>query len=372
MDRILPQQCTESKFIGYRKKSETEIKELWKNAYFTFDTNSLLNLYRYSQSTRTDLIDLISKLDRRVFLTNQVAFEFSKNRLETINAIITYNREFLKEIEKIKDNVISFNASPFLSHNLTEKLAEIIAEINKEVNENIKLYDKYFSSDILYELLNLVFKDKVLNGFEKDELNRIEKEGETRYSKKIPPGYSDSKKESNKFGDLIIWKEMIEFSKSKNAPIIFVTEDNKEDWIWKLKDGKTIGARPELIQEFLKETNNNFHIYKSHRFIEIGSKFFNEQVNNETLEEITKVNSELCLSGYFEYLKTLENNDLEEKLKILTPREADLLRLNLGSNNRNPLNLKEISETFDISLERAITIRSQAVRKLRNSHTHTI
>ncbi|AZB20764.1 hypothetical protein EG338_00600 [Kaistella haifensis] len=358
----------EKKFIGYRKKNKEEIKELWKKAYFTFDTNTLLSLYRYSQNTRTSLIDLITKLEQRVFLTNHVAYEFSKNRLENINDIIRNNKDFLKELDKIKNNIISSNSSPYLSNNLTTKFTGIIDEINSEVNEKISLYEKYFNSDILYELLNIVFKDKILEGFGSTKISEIAKEGDIRYSKKIPPGFADAKKEDNKYGDLIIWKEIIEFSKKHNVPVIFITDDNKEDWIWKLKDGKIIGARPELIQEFLTETNNNFHIYNSNRFIEIGSEYFDKEVTKETIEEILKVNNETRLSEYFEYLKALQIEELENRLKILSPKEADFLRLNLGSNGKIPLSTKEISEVFDIELQEAIRLRSQAIRKLRDSH----
>src|SRR5205814_1021232 len=63
-----------------------------------------------------------------------------------------------------------------------------------------------------------------------ERLNAIRKEGEERYAKKIPPGFEDAKKgndSSDKFGDLIIWKELIDKSKTDKRPIIFVTDDGK-------------------------------------------------------------------------------------------------------------------------------------------------
>ena len=49
-----------------------------------------------------------------------------------------------------------------------------------------------------------------------ERLIAICKEGEERYAK-IPPGFEDAKKATeggDKFGDLIIWKEMIEKAKA--------------------------------------------------------------------------------------------------------------------------------------------------------------
>ena len=76
------------------------------------------------------------------------------------------------------------------------------------------------------------------------------------------------------------------------------------------------------------------------------------------------------LSEYYEYLQSLDLDIIEEKLKILSPREADLLRLNLGLNGKHKMPLKEIAETFDLDLSRVIQIRSNAVRKLINLKNH--
>ena len=50
----------------------------------------------------------------------------------------------------------------------------------------------------------------------------IHKEGEERYAKKIPPGLEDTKKAAeggDKFGDLVIWKEIIEKAKADKRPV---------------------------------------------------------------------------------------------------------------------------------------------------------
>jgi len=44
----------------------------------------------------------------------------------------------------------------------------------------------------------------------------------------------------NKFGDLIIWKEMIEKAKAEKRPIIFVTDDGKSDW-WHIHSSRQKG-----------------------------------------------------------------------------------------------------------------------------------
>lgn len=62
-----------------------------------------------------------------------------------------------------------------------------------------------------------------------------------------------SKEGIDKFGDLIIWKELLIFARENKQNIIFITLDNKEDW-W---DSDKSSARKELIQEFRRYNNEN-------------------------------------------------------------------------------------------------------------------
>lgn len=94
----------------------------------------------------------------------------------------------------------------------------------------------------------------------------------------LPPGYMDSKKDKDKigdkysygglvyhrkFGDLTFWKQIIEEAKSRKIKhLIFITDDDKEDW-WLIADymgEKQIGPRPELIEEIRREAGTE-HFY---------------------------------------------------------------------------------------------------------------
>ena len=64
-------------------------------------------------------------------------------------------------------------------------------------------------------------------------------EGQGRYKKEIPPGFKDAKDKDGvrKYGDLIIWKEMLKFALKQSKNIIFITDDVKADW-WETQDNK--------------------------------------------------------------------------------------------------------------------------------------
>ncbi|MDZ7696045.1 MAG: PIN-like domain-containing protein [Deltaproteobacteria bacterium] len=90
------------------------------------------------------------------------------------------------------------------------------------------------------------------------------------------------------FGDLIVWKQVLEHSIEIDKGIVLVTDDKKEDW-WERFKGKTVGPRPELVKEFKDNANNTFHMYQADRFLELARENLGEQVSPEIVEEIREV-----------------------------------------------------------------------------------
>jgi hypothetical protein len=67
-------------------------------------------------------------------------------------------------------------------------------------------------------------------------LNEIKKEGKERYGRRMPPGFKDDKKpEDKKYGDLILWYQIIDEAKKSKKPIVLISGDVKDDW-WLEKD----------------------------------------------------------------------------------------------------------------------------------------
>ena len=75
----------------YIEYSHKEKNDLWNTATFVFDTNVFLNLYRYSNKTRDQLIESFEWLKSRIWMPYQVALEFCKERYSVINEA---NRRF--------------------------------------------------------------------------------------------------------------------------------------------------------------------------------------------------------------------------------------------------------------------------------------
>lgn len=278
-------------FPGYSKKSDSEIKKIWENGIICFDANVLLNLYRYSNDTRKALLDLVKKFSAQICLPHQSALEYNRNRYEVIADQEKAYKEFISNISQIESDLQSTSKPPFLSNKLHSSLKKVFKEVNSEVEKSIKKYCDFLQDDTIYSELTLIFGNKITSEFTEAELQKIYDEGEKRYEKKIPPGFEDEKtKQGNrKYGDLILWKQIINKAKEEKKPIILITDERKKDWWWKIKDGRNMGPRQELVEEMKKEAKTDFHMYSSERFLSYGLDHLKERVNKKALEEIKEV-----------------------------------------------------------------------------------
>ncbi|PRS43897.1 hypothetical protein C6Y01_08315 [Bacillus sp. NMCC46] len=48
-------------------------KEIWKDSIIVLDTNVLLNLYRYTQETSEQILNLLQKYKENLWMPHQVA-----------------------------------------------------------------------------------------------------------------------------------------------------------------------------------------------------------------------------------------------------------------------------------------------------------
>lgn len=75
-----------SMFPGYYRPKQEEFAEKFKTCVFCFDTNVLLNLYRYTPETRDNLIEVLqhAKIKDRIWLPHRVGFEYQKSRINVL------------------------------------------------------------------------------------------------------------------------------------------------------------------------------------------------------------------------------------------------------------------------------------------------
>ncbi|MBU1106815.1 MAG: hypothetical protein KKB51_09130, partial [Candidatus Riflebacteria bacterium] len=191
-------------FRGYYKLSEDEFKTLWGNALFVFDTNVLLNLYRYQPSTRDALLTVITKLAKRVWIPYHVGLEYQRNRLKVISAqhkrFTEVKNIISKAISKMQGELDHLQLKNRHSHINPEALIENIEKTKSEFFSKLEELEKksisLSSKDEIRIIIDKLFDAKIgLPPENQVDIDSIFKEAEERYKKSIPPGFEDSCKD---------------------------------------------------------------------------------------------------------------------------------------------------------------------------------
>jgi predicted nucleic acid-binding protein len=195
-------------FPGYFRPDETEVKQIWSEGLIALDANVLLNLYRYSDETREEFLKILNLFEDKLILPKWAAQEFFSHRLDVIVEQEGSYEETLAEIKKLEEKFANTRHHPFLSQRLLSRLARLFRDVTRELKERQERYFEQVNEDPLLLKLNQIFGDRILSGFSKGRLVEIGKEGQPRYSAKIPPGYLDERKSEDgdlrKFGDFFV------------------------------------------------------------------------------------------------------------------------------------------------------------------------
>lgn len=286
-------------FEWYFQPVSEELDAIWKNGILTVDTNVLLDLYRYHESTRDSLISSLEKFEGRKWLSYQACQEFFRNRTKVI---ISSNQTFKQaqdELEKLTKGLESaasqLKGNRIIPTNISDELrasiSTVITKAQNGINEAKEKYPKYLQDDPVLNQLQFLFNGSVGNGFSQEEIIEINKIAEDRKLNKIPPGYMDDDKDNDRpYGDYYLWRQILDYAKSENSPIILVTSERKEDW-WEKISGITTGPRPELLKEANEYSGQKVLIYQTERFLEHALQRFNQPVNTVAIEEIRAVSS---------------------------------------------------------------------------------
>ncbi|MFA0715876.1 PIN-like domain-containing protein [Vibrio splendidus] len=323
-------------------KSLQEIASDEKTLIF-LDTNILAYLYKLHANARKEFFDWAKtiKKQNRLFLPHWAANEYS-NRVTT-NKLHDYTNR-----KKSSDNVSPDKAKKMYD-TLYEMASlfvdeEILASCNfpgdrtqflDEFKNAINSLDTYTSAfktqfkvgDIHKEIVEN-FSDIVLESNLSELCARAEQEGPSRFEHRLPPGFKDDTKNENRFGDLIIWFEILTKAHELEGTfdkVLFVSNDEKPDWVYapiqranENKGQRKIVANknpvlkiahPRLVDEF--ETK-------------VGHKNFTICTLADLIESLSKVEPALLtnIAGAIQIEIQIESDDAEVEAANDEPDEV--------------------------------------------------
>lgn len=310
-------------FREYYSPSGEELKGLWLDGLIILDTNALLNFFRYTDTTRRQFIDLLNSRRESLWIPYQVGLEFHRNRLEVIHQQEKAFDEIEASLSSAENDITKalkkFSRHPSLdTAGISRKLRDSLGAILNVVNDARSAHATAVTSggnDRTLEEITELFEGRVGEPYTSDKLAQLYTEGQVRYADKIPPGYEDSSKpEPDRYGDLVLWQQILEMGANSKRPAIFVTDDNKEDW-WLKSHGKTVGPRTELVDEYFASADARIHFYSPERFLQFA-KDSGSAVSAEAVSEAEELSSARSTARAAHVLAERREQLLEEQERI--------------------------------------------------------
>ncbi|MED4401357.1 PIN domain-containing protein [Metabacillus fastidiosus] len=290
-----------------------KFQDIIQTALIVIDTNVLLAAYQYRNITFKELLAALEFFheEQRLLIPSHVLKEFFKNRPDRIVEIIRavqQARDGLQPVKDVSKIEMKIPSMEYLqSHGKISDIESNLSNAKDNYNKEIKQYREELTG-LIDELKSFFIQDPILEKYEKifkeayykpeslESHTELLREFKEREKLNLPPGYKDGKKENNGEGDYIIWRHILEI---KERNVIFLTSDNKADWVYKDPNGNVISARRELVEEFYEATGNTFCVVHPSAFL----KAYNPKTNSEVLDDLNdKLNEAGITSKRYEFI----------------------------------------------------------------------
>jgi len=305
------------------------------------DANVLLGLYKVQPAARGELFGALEKLGTRLWIPYQVGLEFQRNRLVVMKDREAHfgntQKEFDAAIGDLCEKVKEFAGARFAV------ASETVAEIEQTLRRAQKLITncvsgaekandvrlKGYDSDKIRARLEALLGDRIGSPMEPKELEEAKKEARRRVDAKEPPGYKDKDK-PDPTGDYLVFKQMMNEAAKQKLPVVFVTDDRKEDW-YRREHGLTLGARHELREQMMTGAGVPFIIMTTEAFLVHAKKYLNAEVSDATVDQAKELPDALAESQRMRAMRQdrermlvqirMRRNQAAQELSVATARE---------------------------------------------------
>lgn len=306
------------------------------------DTNIISQLYKLNDDARTDFFNWVSTVSNRFHIPNWTVHEYqkrycSKKTKEYLDELD--NKELVKKLQYLSNFVRGYVSDSLLVGSTDyqgqkdklfadlDEIAEKFGKINNALTKRQNEHQLKVHSDILQNLQPYTMDTDIYTLMED-----IDYASDLRYSHLVPPGFEDIKKPDNKYGDLIIWKEILEYCKNHNVTkATWITRDGKTDMAYSPQKQISGGhpasdpiaiAHESLVYEFSLNTNSQeFFLINFLTLVKsISSSYQNLAIS---FQIVTKPETE-------ESLETISLEDQQtEQEQVSQPEENDSVHNNL-------------------------------------------
>jgi hypothetical protein len=113
---------------------------------------------------------------------------------------------------------------------------------------------------------------------------------------------------------------------NRKLPMVFITDDTKEDWYQEFK-GHTLGARRELREEMTREAGVPLLMMTTETFLRHAKTHLDAKVSEETVDQAKELPTRF--GDFIVLTANLTNNMIDRSLELVRAGDADTKELML-------------------------------------------
>ncbi len=226
---------------AYFKQVVTTLQD--KDCKVFLDTNILAKYYVFHSQARKELNDWLTslatlkKLQLPVWVLNEYSKHVIRQRTKEYMNDGNLIGDITKNFEKFK-SFLTMYAEPADLSKFGYVDSQALQDDMKAIQNKLANFSKMKATQKEHEIrihneITDLLKDCILDSDIFSLSDRISVSAVSRYANELPPGFEDGGKINNAYGDLILWKEILEWSeKQKVKKAILITNDHKRDWVY--------------------------------------------------------------------------------------------------------------------------------------------
>ncbi|MCH6161580.1 PIN-like domain-containing protein [Streptomyces marispadix] len=287
-------------FEAYRTPGAEEYQRVMTEGMVVLDTNVLLNLYLYSVQARQDLLSVLSRIKDQIWVPHQAIAEFWSNR----ESILTLRRNRAREASSSLENLASKSVTVVESWarstgvdeadreeplaNLNTAFARLRDFITVHANDAELDYLIGTGDDPVTCALETILSGRVGPALSRSDYEQAVQQADKRAQEEIPPGYLDRNKRGDRAaGDYLRWEQTLREAQRRDADVLFVTQDMKEDW-WRRTRGVVRGPRPELVREMKDRAGCRLFMVSPQVLLRLGKESLQVHVAEASEEQVNR------------------------------------------------------------------------------------
>lgn len=300
-------------FGAFRTPTPEDFTAVLTRGLVAPDANVLLNLYRYTEQARGDLLRALGDLENRLWVPHQALVEFWRNRESTLSDARSSGAQAAEDMAghaaQAERTLRSWANRVALPEDETDRLRDQLNVVFDEVQETIvkvgegewKHITQDTSTDPVIAKLEPALDGRVGAPLSQEDYAKAITEGMRRVEKRLPPGYMDKTKDGvGTAADYLVWEQILREAARRQCDVLFVTADGKEDW-WRKEQGFNRGPRPELTEELRARGGGRLFMLTPKRFLEVAApilKFSLQAGSVEDIERVERIGTEETYGGW--------------------------------------------------------------------------